>query len=62
MVGTGRFELPNGSALPRTPRRLDWSRSQANDWMGRSRPAVPQRIGDASYRDCAEINGRDGQI
>ncbi len=25
MVGTGRFELPNGSALPRTPRRLDWS-------------------------------------
>ena len=21
MVGTGRFELPNGSALPRTPRR-----------------------------------------
>ena len=28
MVGTGRFELPNGSPTARTPRRRCWCRAQ----------------------------------
>jgi hypothetical protein len=61
MVGTGRFELPNGSALPRSPRRLDSGirKGECQDWgvswVGtKSLPEI----------ETAEENedGRDGQI
>jgi hypothetical protein len=63
MVGTGRFDLPIGSATPRSPRRLDMARIRfASARVGAL--AVGSHQGDwcRQQHGLEGENGRDGQI